>query len=115
MTNYFITLNLELLNNTIVTSMDIGDKEEEGIFIPFRPNRIHRDRYGEIILWLSATEKRSNIYDQSHYIQVYASKKVYNELKKEGLKNTVIGNMKLSYGAKKKPQKNISFDEAFNK
>lgn len=115
MTNYFITLNLELLNNTIVTSMDIGDKEEEGIFIPFRPNRIHRGKYGEIIFWLFATEKRSNVYGQSHYIQVYASNEAYKELKKEGLNNPVIGNMKLSYKVKKKPQINISFDEAFNK
>lgn len=116
MNNYFVSLNLAALNNTVITEVEVNGIEEKGIFIPFRYNGLFFDKSKSPILRAIATERQANAWNQSHCVIQYVSAKEKEKMERMGVKTNIIGNMSLYYkkGFMRSKKQNVSIDEALN-
>lgn len=115
MNNFFVSLNLAALNNTVITEVEVNGIEEKGIFIPFRYNGLFFDKNKSPILRAIATERQANAWNQSHCVRQYVSLKEKEKMERLGVKPNILGNMSLYYkkGFVKK-KRNVSIDEALD-
>lgn len=115
MNNFFVSLNLAALNNTVITEVEVNGIEEKGIFIPFRYNGLFFDKNKAPILRAIATERQANAWNQSHCVRQYVSLKEKEKMERLGVKPNILGNMSLYYkkGFVKK-KRNVSIDEALD-
>lgn len=116
MNNYFVSLNLAALNNTVITEVEVEGIEERGIFIPFRYNGFFFDKKKNPFLRAVATERQANAWNQSHCIRQYVSAKEKEKMERLGVKPNILGNMTLYYkaGFMNSKKQHVSIDEALD-
>lgn len=82
MAKYILEIDLAKLNMTEVMKKDVGGKEVEGVFIPFNYNNIYK-KFDKLKIYLEMTEKKANVYNQSHMIKTripFSKKRKFEEM-----------------------------------
>ena len=93
-------LVLSDFNGAEVMTIPRDDGQVRGIFIPFGINGLYCNRKGRTTAYIRIVPKSDNIYGQTHLMQVSATWKRREEMKRLGYEPPIIGNF--TRGDKKK-------------
>ena len=113
---FFIRTYLNKLRDVSYETREIDGELEECIVIPMRRNGIKHTEHGSTVLNFAMNEKRPNVYNQTHFISLFADENVMKEAKALGFEDrfTYLGYAKLVYNKKAIDYsgKRVSLDDA---
>ena len=69
---FFIRPYLNKLRDVSYETRDVDGTLEECIVIPMRRNGIKHTEHGSTVLNFAMNEKRPNVYNQTHFISLFA-------------------------------------------
>ena len=113
---FFIRTYLNKLRDVSYETREFDGELEECIVIPMRRNGIKHTEHGSTVLNFAMNEKRPNVYNQTHFISLFADENVMKEAKALGFEDRFkyLGYTKLVYNKKAIDYsgKRVSLDDA---
>lgn len=113
---FFIRTYLNKLRDVSYETREFDGALEECIVIPMRRNGIKHTEHGSTVLNFAMNEKRPNVYNQTHFISLFADENVMKEAKALGFEDRFkyLGYAKLVYNKKAIDYsgKRVSLDDA---
>lgn len=118
MNNFTVRINLNKLNNVMITEEEIEGVMEKGLFIPFRYNPIYVTQKRECKLSMNAMEMKPNSFGQSHFLLPRCSPKAREKLEALGQPLNILGNIyvqvKKGYNYSLNKKNEVSLDDALS-